>query len=122
MEPMKQRGRKSSASLAVVGKPRLVAASPPDHPPQPPDHLGEPEKQIWADIVADWNGTRASFALLASGLEAHQRAREARETIADEGMVVVGRDGQPRAHPLCAVERSAATAFQRTFKQLGIKL
>jgi P27 family predicted phage terminase small subunit len=118
---MKQRGRKSAASLSVLRGPRLVVSQPADAPPPPPDHLGDPEKQIWADVVADWRGTRVSFAVLASGLEAHQRARECREIIETEGLTVVGRDGQSRSHPLCTVERDAHAAFQRTLKTLGIK-
>jgi phage terminase small subunit len=50
------------------------------------------------------------------------RARQARETIDDEGMTIIGRDGQPKAHPLCTVERDARRAFQQTFRSLGIKL
>jgi P27 family predicted phage terminase small subunit len=72
--------------------------------------------------VADWTGSRASFAVLVAGLEAHQRAREAREIIAAEGMVVTGRDGQVKAHPLINAERDARRAFAQTFKQLGIKI
>jgi P27 family predicted phage terminase small subunit len=118
---VKQRGRKSAALVAFG--PRLVSQSPANEPPPtPPAHLGEREKQIWSDIVADWTGSRASFAVLTAGLEAHQRAREARETIDAEGLTVVGRDGQSKAHPLCTVERDARRAFQQTFRQLGIKI
>jgi P27 family predicted phage terminase small subunit len=59
---------------------------------------------------------------LASALEAHQLARECRETIAAEGLTIIGRDGQTKAHPLCSVERDARAGFQRAIKQLGIKL
>jgi P27 family predicted phage terminase small subunit len=120
---MKQRGRRSRASLSVLRGPRLVASQPDDNPPPPPpDHLGEVERRIWSDVIADWRGTRVSFAVLTSGLESHQVARECRETIAAEGLTIIGRDGQPKAHPLCSVERDARAAFQRAIKQLGIKL
>jgi P27 family predicted phage terminase small subunit len=119
---MKQRGRKSASHLAVLRGPRLVASQPADDPPPPPAHLGEREQAIWNAVAADWKGTAASFIVLTTALEAHQRAREARQIIDDEGMVVTGRDGQSKAHPLCSVERDARAAFQRTIKQLGIKL
>jgi P27 family predicted phage terminase small subunit len=120
---MRQRGRKSAASLAVVGKPHLVVASrPPTDAPPPPSHLGAPERKIWADVVSEYSGTLPSLSVLASGLEAHQRAREAGEKIENEGMVVVGRDGQSKAHPLFTVERDARKAFQQTFRYLGIKI
>jgi P27 family predicted phage terminase small subunit len=120
---MRQRGRKSAASLAVLRGPRLVASqSIRDDLPPPPAHLADTERQIWSDVVADWRGTSASFAVLAAGLAAHQRARECREIISVEGLVVTGRDGQAKSHPLCAVERDASATFQRTFKALGIKI
>ena len=122
---MKQRGRKSGAALSIVGsRPRLVSSSlPPSsvNPPPPPEDLGEPEQQIWRDIVADWRGPRLSYAVLADALRAHQTAREARATVAEEGMTVVGRDNQVRAHPLLAIERSAIASYQRQLKVLGIK-
>jgi P27 family predicted phage terminase small subunit len=120
---MRKRGRKSQASLSVVGnQPRLVATSSPNDPPPPPDHLGEPEREIWAEVVADWRGTKVSFLVLTAALEMHMRAREAREVIADEGLTIEGRDGQPRSHPLCTVERDANAAFLRGLKSLGIKV
>ncbi len=122
---MKQRGRKSAAaSLAVLRGPRLVASQPieDDLPPPPPAHLADAERQIWNDVVRDWRGTAASYAVLVAGLEAHQRARECREIISAEGLTVTGRDGQAKSHPLCTVERDSAAAFQRTFRSLGIKM
>lgn len=119
---MKQRGRKSRASLSVVGSfPRVVAATP-NNPPQAPEHLAPPERAIWDSVVRGWRGEDASFAVLASGLESHQRARECREIIEREGLITFGRDDQAKAHPLCNVERDARKAFQATFKALGIKL
>jgi len=73
-------------------------------------------------VIAEWKGSSAAFAVLVAGLEAHQRAREAREIIDNEGMTVIGRDGQPKAHPLCTVEHDARRAFQMTSRSLGIKL
>jgi P27 family predicted phage terminase small subunit len=118
---MKQRGRKSAASLSVVRGPRLVASRPIEDLPPAPAHLADPERQIWSDVVRDWQGTSAAYAVLVAGLEAHQRARECREIIAEEGLTIAGRDGQVKSHPLCTVERDSAAAFQKTFRALGIK-
>jgi P27 family predicted phage terminase small subunit len=119
---MKQRGRKSAASLAVLRGPRLIASRPAEDLPPPPDHLAEPERQIWTDVVRDRRGTAAAYCVLTAGLEARQRARECREIISTEGLTIIGRDGQPKSHPLCTVERDSAAAFQRTFRALGIKI
>ena len=91
-------------------------------PPSPPAHLGRPEQQIWRDVFSDFSLTaRISGAVLATALEAHQRAREARETIASEGMIV-GRAGQGKVHPLLAVERDARQAWLSAIKALGLEL
>src|SRR5215470_9066867 len=121
---MKQRGRKPASLSLIRTGPRLVSSSlaPSSvNPPPPPEDLGEPEQQIWRDIVADWRGPRVSYALLADALRAHQCARKCSEAITREGMTVEGRDGQTRAHPLLAVERSAIASYQRQLKTLGIK-
>ena len=72
--------------------------------------------------MAEWTGSRVSYRLLASALESHMRARLAREEIDNEGMTATGRDGQTKAHPLCAVERDNRAAFRAGMKALGIKL
>jgi len=104
MELVKQRGRKSAASGGIFPRPHLIAPLPPSNFPAAPSHLGQEETRIWDDVVREYRGTDASLALLTSGLECHLRARECRETIAREGMVVFGRDDQAKAHPLLAVE------------------
>ena len=96
--------------------------TPAPDPPEPPAHLGEPEQQIWREVLRDYRGTNAALAVLASGLESHMRARQCREAIAEDGMTVPGRDDQLKPHPLLAVERGAMRAFQQTFRALGIKV
>jgi P27 family predicted phage terminase small subunit len=119
-----QRGRKSAASLEIIrAEPAGHQPRPAFDPPQPPDHLGEPEQRIWAGVFADYRlATGASIAVLATALEAHQRAREAREVVLVEGMVVTGRDGQTKVHPLLAVERDARQAWLAGIKALGLEL
>ena len=62
---MAQRGRKSSASLAVVP----VVPLAPQRRPEPPEHLNEAEATEWRELVAamrsDWFG-RESHGLLES--------------------------------------------------------
>jgi P27 family predicted phage terminase small subunit len=66
--------------------------------------------------------TRTAINVLATCLEAHMRAREARELVEREGMTVVGRDGQTKVHPLLAVERDARQAWLAGIKALGLEL
>ena len=112
---MAQRGRKSLAALALVPhEPATVRPRPELDQPPPPAHLGQPERQIWRDVFSDFSLTaRISGAVLATALEAHQRARE--------GMIV-GRAGQGKVHPLLAVERDARQAWLSAIKALGLEL
>jgi P27 family predicted phage terminase small subunit len=116
--------RKSRASLDVVRFPMANDRSEPMFdPPPPPAHLGEPERLIWASVFADFKlETGASIAVLKTALEAHQCAREARERIKADGMVVAGRDGQIKAHPLLATERDARQAWLYGLRTLGLDL
>jgi P27 family predicted phage terminase small subunit len=121
---MRHRGRKNVYDLIEPAALRpLVAAVPKGNRRQPPDHLGEPERQIWRHVLGDYDlKNETAVDVLTTALEAHQRAREARETIAREGMTVDGRDGQAKVHPLLAVERDARSGWLLALKQLGLEL
>jgi P27 family predicted phage terminase small subunit len=117
---MAHRGRKSQYDLIepAVLRPKFEPLVR-----QPPDHLGEPERQIWDHVFADYQlSNETTIDVLVTALEAHQRAREARETISREGMQVTGRDGQGKVHPLLAVERDARAAWLAAIKALGLEL
>lgn len=120
MLSMVQRGRKSRAQLAMSSLDREETKS---EPPKPPDHLGDPERLIWEQVFNDFDlPTDTAAAVLATALEAHQRARACREAIARDGMTVTGRDGQAKPHPLLAVERDARQAWLSALKALGLDL
>ena len=121
---MAQRGRKSAASLSIIGvDPAGYRPHPIPDPTPPPNHLGEPERQIWAGVFRDFDlTTEAAVAVLVTALEAHQRARECREAIARDGMTVEGRDGQAKVHPLLSVERDARAAWLAGLRTLGLEL
>ncbi|OLB72056.1 MAG: hypothetical protein AUI16_21475 [Alphaproteobacteria bacterium 13_2_20CM_2_64_7] len=89
---------------------------------QPPDHLGEAERRIWKHVLTDYQLSTIAIDVLITALEAHQRARESRETVQRDGMVVVGRDGQQKQHPLLSVERDARQAWLAGIKALGLEL
>ena len=121
---MGTRGRKSRAELSVVPfQTEAIRPHTDAEPPAPPDHLGEPERQIWRGIFRDYGLTAdVATAVLATALEAHQRARECREAIAAEGMTVTGRDAQIKVHPLLTVERDARAQWLASIKVLGLEL
>jgi P27 family predicted phage terminase small subunit len=121
---MLQRGRKSSASRAqLAAVPSASNHSPFATHADPPHHLGKAEQEIWRDVLHDYEiNSQTSLAVLRTALEAHQRARECREAIKREGLTIVGRDGQAKAHPLLAVERDARQAWLAALRVLGLEL
>jgi P27 family predicted phage terminase small subunit len=90
---------------------------------QPPTHFGQEEVAIWKRVFSDYDiHTETAADVLAVTLEAHMRCREARQRIEQDGMVVNGRDGQPKPHPLLAVERDSRAQFLAGLKALGLQL
>lgn len=122
---MLQRGRKSGTFQTDprIGFRDLPPQKPKPTPPDPPPHLEEPELRIWRHVYADFDlPTLTEADILAVALEAHARARLAREAVAREGMTLQGRDGQTKVHPLLAVERDARAAFLQGIKALKLEL
>ena len=104
---MGTRGRRSLASLQLIEPPALRNMIEPEPelraPPPVPGHLGKPEQAIWQKIAEGFDfSSVAAFDILAAALEAHQRARECREMIKKDGLVLAGAAGQQKAHPLLA--------------------
>lgn len=121
----KQRGRKSSAALAIVSNIKPLADPPRAayEPPAPPQDLGAPEKAIWKQIFEDYSWSkRLSTNVLHNGLQSHQLAREAQSQIRKDGMLIDGVSGQSKAHPLLSVVRDHRAAWLATIKALGLEI
>ena len=58
--------------------------------------------------------------LLTMACEAWDRACEAREILAKDGIVIGGREAAVRPHPCIAIERDSRTAFARLIAQLNL--
>ena len=87
-----------------------------------PAHFGKIERKMWRDILAEYAiEDSPGLKVLQAGLEAHQRAREARELINIDGLIVIDRFGQKKAHPLCVVERDNRAAFLSALKLLNLE-
>jgi hypothetical protein len=85
---------------------------------KPPAHLGEIEARLWGKVMREFGIADApGIALLTQALEAHQLARECREIIDSEGLMVGG-----KPHPLLVTLRDARKAFGAFMKQLNFDL
>ena len=90
--------------------------------PEPAEHLSERAKALWRDVLAlQAKASPGRLALLQVGLEALDRADEARQVIEREGMTTkTATTGVLHVHPLLKVEREARQVFLRAWGQLNL--
>ena len=80
-----------------------------------PKHLSRSSKRLYRRLVTDYELAEEVHALevLRLGLEALDRAAQARVALAAHGMTYVDRFGAPKARPEVAIERDARIAADR---------
>ena len=88
-----------------------------------PGHLSREAKRIFAGLRAEYEiNDEGGLRVLRVALEAFDRAQLARKQIARDGMLLVDRYGQKKAHPLISVERDARAGFLAGLKALGLDI
>ena len=88
--------------------------------PRPPDHLRPPTQVWWTSVLKDYALEDHHLRLLQAACESWDRAQEAREILARDGIVVGGREGGMRPHPAVGIERDSRLAFVRTLRELDL--
>ena len=89
--------------------------------PPVPAHLGEQGRKLWRRLVAQFElDDAASQELLEKACVAADRAAQAREVIARDGITFTNAAGAPVRHPAVVVERDAIAAIQQAFKLLQL--
>jgi phage terminase small subunit len=73
----------------------------------------------WRQVMTDYQLDRHHLLLLQSACEAFDRAAEARETLAREGLTVVTKHGTKK-HPAADIERDQKTLFARLIRELDL--
>jgi phage terminase small subunit len=107
----------------VTATPRPSSKKPPT-PPDPlaaPAHLSAPARELWRAILKDYQLEPHHMATLQKALEAFDRAEQARDIIAREGLTVEGRYGS-RPNPCVSIERDSRAAFLQGLRQLHLDL
>ncbi len=97
--------------------PRL--AKPQTQPP--PSHLKAAGREHWLSVLAMFTFSEHDLPMLQSACEQLDRAAEAREIIAKDGVTTKDRFGQLKEHPACAIERAAHLAFVRIERELALQ-
>jgi len=88
-----------------------------------PKHLSKEGKRLWVKLLNEYDiEDEAGLLILQTAMEAGDRMREAAEIIKAEGMQVVDRFGQKKAHPLTTVERDSRVAMLAALKALNLDL
>src|SRR5438552_12288015 len=83
--------------------------------------LGRESAALWRKIVAEFGiEDPAGQTILRTGLEALERLRAAQAEVARDGITVIDRHGQRKAHPALAVERDARTGLLSAFRLLRL--
>ena len=87
-----------------------------------PRHLSEPARRLYSEIVSSYELESHHLALLVKALEALDRADQARREIGAGPLMVTSRLGEPKCHPLLAVERDNRAQFGSLMRQLGLDI
>jgi len=86
-----------------------------------PKHLSKNSKVIWEEYADKIIKSPGGKAMLQTGLEALDRAEEARKTIEKEGMITeTGKSGVKHVHPAIGIEKDSRSLALKIFKALFI--
>jgi phage terminase small subunit len=88
--------------------------------PKPPKHL-RPETRKWfSAVVADYALEDHHVRLLTLACESWDRAAQAREALAEHGLVYIDRYSAPHPRPEAAIERNSMVTFMRAVRELAL--
>jgi P27 family predicted phage terminase small subunit len=91
--------------------------------PKPPSRLSAEAKGWWRKLTDGYSiRDEAGLLLLATGLEAFDRMREAQAAIAKDGVTFRDRFGQVRVNPATTIERDSRAGMLAALKALNLDL
>ena len=87
-----------------------------------PSHLTSARKRLYRQLVADYGLDREPHALetLRLACEALDRCDQARDLVAEHGVMLSDRFGQLKPNPAIAIERDARLGAVRCFRELSL--
>jgi hypothetical protein len=88
-----------------------------------PKALQKPERELWDQITRSFAiDDPASQTLLLQALQARGRARQAHERLERDGLTVIDKRGDVKAHPAIQIERFSQQAFCAAMRLLRLDL
>lgn len=87
---------------------------------QAPKHLSQAARKWWRETDDAYILEPHQVKILTLAAEAMDRCEQARQIIAEDGVIVKDRYGAPKAHPAVAIERDSRLAFARLVRELAL--
>lgn len=87
---------------------------------KPPDHLSREAKSWWRRINSEWELGADALLLLRGALESFDRTEEARKLLDKDGLMVLDRFQQRKAHPAASIERDSRLQMVRCWRALNL--
>ena len=88
--------------------------------PKAPEHLTREAKALWRKLLAEWDLGDDALLLLRAALESFDRCEQARKLLETEGLVVLDRFQQQKAHPAASIERDSRLQMVRCWRALNL--
>ena len=85
-----------------------------------PSYLSAAAKKWWDSVVAEYVLESHHLKLLEAAAGAWDRAEQARKLLKKDGLVVLDRFKQQKAHPASLIERDSKSLFSRLVRELGL--
>ncbi len=89
--------------------------------PKAPAGLSRRSTRLWRAVLEEFELSPAELEVLRSALVALDRAGQAAQVIAAEGVTTTDRYGGAKMHPACDVEARNRALYGRFVAQLGVK-
>ncbi|HEV2005531.1 MAG TPA: P27 family phage terminase small subunit [Candidatus Limnocylindrales bacterium] len=103
-------------------RPKPVLTPLPSDRRAAPGHLRPATAEWWDLLVDEFRFAEQDYPILEGACSAWDRAVEAREAIARDGLVTLDRFGSPKVHPAASAERESLLVFARLLRELGLDL
>jgi P27 family predicted phage terminase small subunit len=89
---------------------------------RPPRHLSDESRLWFASVLKDYDLEPHHVRLLRAACESWDRAAQAREQLAKEGITFTDRHGAVRPHPCCNIERDHRALFAKMLRELALDI